>query len=384
MTQKHCDLIQDHLDGISTRNLKRRYDHGRDTSLRMINNTLRNFKTCHEVTNELVDCTYYAGILVVDGKFVPCKEEIQKTEEGILPRSKKRQKIAHGMVWVPYIDYHTHDIPVFISARSENVTDLRRGFRYLKEVNYPLLSVTADKSPRLLSALYEEYPGVFVQYCIKHYLSEIQRKLNILGFRRTQKRLQTKMTELNYDGYAHVRNKSRRMLIRLINRLLALEYQYEILNDFYETMAGMLCAKTIEQRDSKRRYLENIFFKTYFPLEASQKYKTRIMKVYQQFLCDEPYLFTSLEHPELDIPRTTNLNEGYNNQLENRIFSIRGFETIETCHNYGNALILQRRFKTFTDCKGKFKHLNGKSPLELAGADTNVITSWIRFSMKKG
>ena len=75
----------------------------------------------------------------------------------------------------------------------------------------------------------------------------------------------------------------------------------------------------------------------------------------------------SILHPELDIPRTTNLIEGWNStMMELRISSIRGFKKEKYARNYINAIILKYRFHKFKDCKKKFKILNGKSPLEIA------------------
>lgn len=371
------------MDGLSLRSLIERYDCDRDTGSKILNEILSNLKPCSQITKELVDPQNYSGNLIVDGKFVPCKEEIKKTEEDFIPRSKKRRKIKNGMVWIPFSDYHSHDIPELITARSENVIDFKRGFESLKLLDYPLVSATMDKNGRAVSALFQVFKDALLQYCIKHYLSEIQRKLSILSFRRTLKSIEKKIEDLNYDGKALLRRRSRQKTIRLINQYLKLDFQYENLNDFYETMVEMLYAKDIKQRDGKKRYLESTFFLKHFPLETSKTYRKRIIKVYEQFKEDERYLFTSLEHPGLNIPKTTNLNEGYNNQLENRIFSIRGFETIKTCKDYGNALILKRRFKKFTDCKKNFKHLNGKSPLEIVGVKTDKIKDWIRFSLSK-
>lgn len=368
---------------MSLRNLQDRYRYGKNVGAKILNEITGRLKSCGEITKELVSCEKYSGVMVIDGKFVPCKEEIKRTEADFVPRSSKRRKIMKGMVWILFVDYHSHDIPEFVSAKSENIDDFSRGFHQLKLLRYPLKVVTCDKNPRLLTSLFYEFPNVLVQYCLKHYLSEIQRYLKILGYRRSVKSIQKKMENLNYDDCAFIRSWSRKKMVRLANQYLQLEYQYEALNDFYETMIDLLYAKSIKQKNSKRRYLEQVFFKIYFPLERSAKYRSRITKVYLQFLEDEKNLFTHLEHPNLDIPYTTNLNEGYNNQIENRIFSIRGFESPKTCEQYGNALILKRRFKKFTDCKGKFKHLNGKSPLEIAGANTSKIKNWIRFSISK-
>lgn len=377
-----------------------RYHQDRNTCSQILNNIIDRFKPCIEITKELIEVEDYSGIIVIDGKFVPCKEKIKeagredkyhsryclrypKTEDDVIPRSKKRRKIKKGFTWMIYTDYPSHDIPELVVGRSENTEDYGTGFKHLKEIGYPLKAITCDKREAIVIALRRYFLQVLVQYCIKHYLAEIQKNLKILNYRRSVKSIINKIEKINYDGCAYLRDNSRKKTIRLVNQLLKLEFQYEIINDFYETLIELLWAESIKQRDSKRRYLENTFFAKYFPLETLKNYQKRIMKVYYRFLEDEKYLFTSLEHPELDIPRTTNINEGYNNQIENRIFSIRGFETIKTCKDYGNALILKRRFRKFTDCKGKFKHLNGKSPLEIAGADTGKIKNWIRFSIKK-
>lgn len=382
-TQKDLQLVQDHLDGLSLRRLVERYGSNRQDIGNRITKIIRSFKTCGRVTEELVDAASYQGILVLDGKFVPCKADAVASRDGVLPRSKKRRKIQHGMAWLLYTDYHTHDIPVFIAASSENTYDARLGFKALKALRYPLVSVTCDKSPRLIAAVMAEYPRVLVQYCIRHYIVDLQRKLKILNYRRIIEGMAKKFDEINYDSRAFIRGSSRTRAVRLTNQMLCRIGQYEIINDFYETAVGMISAKNIQQKDSKRRYLEEIFFKKYFPLEPSKTYRARMLKTYQQICKDEQHLFIHLEHPKFGIPSTTNLNEGYNSQLENRIFSIRGFESIDTCACYGNALILKRRFQRFTDCKKKFKHCNGKSPLELAGVDTGKIKNWIRFSIKK-
>lgn len=376
-------MVQDHLDGLSIRRLAERHGSNRDAIGKRLTEIIGSFKTCGAATKELVAVDAYKGVLVFDGKFVPCKEAVPAPRNGVMPRSKKRRKIKHGLVWMPYVDYHTHDIPVFISARSENTEDARLGFKALKALNYPLVSVTCDKSPRLIAAVVAEYPNALIQYCTRHYIVDLQRKLKILNYRRTVESIAKKLDELNYDGHAFIRTASRRKAIHLANQMLALMRQYELLDDFYETMAGILQANNAGQRNSKLRYLENVLLKTYLPLETSKSYRTRILKTYQQFDKDKHRLFTHLEHPSLDIPSTTNLNECYNGQLENRIFSIRGFESIKTCARYGNALILKRRFQAFTDCRGKFKHCNGRSPLQIAGVDTQKLGNWIRFSIKK-
>ena len=86
----------------------------------------------------------------------------------------------------------------------------------------------------------------------------------------------------------------------------------------------------------------------------------KIQDRYQNYYDKRDQIIACIQYPELDIPRTTNLIEGFNSTtLEIRLSSIRGFEKTNTAEGYINALILKRRFQKFTDCKGKFKSLNG-------------------------
>ena len=62
-------------------------------------------------------------------------------------------------------------------------------------------------------------------------------------------------------------------------------------------------------------------------------------------------------------PVTTNLIEGLNGHLESRLFALRSFQTIEHARLWFNGYVLKRRFTKFTDCRGKFRYLRGKSGL---------------------
>jgi hypothetical protein len=64
-------------------------------------------------------------------------------------------------------------------------------------------------------------------------------------------------------------------------------------------------------------------------------------------------------------PITSNIIEGMNSHIEARLHSLRSFQTVEYAKLWFNGYILKRRFTKFTDCRGKFKHLNGKTGLEM-------------------
>lgn len=64
-------------------------------------------------------------------------------------------------------------------------------------------------------------------------------------------------------------------------------------------------------------------------------------------------------------PITTNMIEGLNSHLEARLFSLRSFQSISHAKLWFNGYILKRRLTKFTDCKGKFRSLNGKTELDM-------------------
>ncbi|MCX6783461.1 MAG: hypothetical protein NT141_00050 [candidate division WWE3 bacterium] len=63
-------------------------------------------------------------------------------------------------------------------------------------------------------------------------------------------------------------------------------------------------------------------------------------------------------------PKTTNIIESFNSHLNDRLESLKGFKTYKTADLWINGYFLRRRTKKFTDCKGKFRYLNGQKSLE--------------------
>lgn len=65
------------------------------------------------------------------------------------------------------------------------------------------------------------------------------------------------------------------------------------------------------------------------------------------------------------VPMTTNLIESFNSHLQGRLKTIKGFESFAHAKLWLNGYFLRRRTKKFTDCRGKFKKLNGKTSLQI-------------------
>ena len=60
-------------------------------------------------------------------------------------------------------------------------------------------------------------------------------------------------------------------------------------------------------------------------------------------------------------PLTTNIIEGMNGHIEQRLGSICSFQSVSYARLWFNGYILKRRLTEYTDAKGKFRYMNGKT-----------------------
>lgn len=81
------------------------------------------------------------------------------------------------------------------------------------------------------------------------------------------------------------------------------------------------------------------------------------------------------------LPRTSNIIESFNKQLERRFKTIEAFQHHHTARSYINLLVAYLRQKPYTDCRNHRKHLNGKSRLQAAGV-TGLSNDWLRHALK--
>lgn len=210
------------------------------------------------------------------------------------------------------IDYLTHDIPVGMLFPSESTEAFTRFFRILKECNYPLSAVVCDDILfSLKPAIFRYFPAAKIQLCRNHYIENIRRILNI----------RTEITHQLFFGY---------LKRRVFDSNISLRTRKLRLHETYLKFA---------KHDMRR---QNI-----------------IVDIYRKRM----KLFAYMDLSE--CPKTTNLIELFNSHLNARISSIKGFKSLEGAKLFLNAYLLRRRTKQFTDCKTKFKHLNGSCGLEL-------------------
>lgn len=249
-------------------------------------------------------------------------------------------------------------------------------------------SLTVDDKEEIIGAAKRYYPNCVIQLCTQHYLTKISKELAIGQVKIKIKAREKQINNLFIDNERNYIPASRHFAIKravkLSNEIASLEFKYELLLDFQNIIESILNADDYETALRRIKSLQKYFWpsrlkmKKYFPKEHISK----IIKLVIDFEEHQKYLLNYLKYPHLNIPKTTNLIEGYNSQLELRLSSIRGFEIMETARNYVNIWIIKRRFSKFTDCRNHFKSLNGKAPLECAGVDISSIKDWIKWSSK--
>lgn len=216
------------------------------------------------------------------------------------------------------IDYLSHDIPVGDLFVAEDGTAFYRFFRTLREeLHYPLRAVVADDRSGLKQALNQVFPYAKLQLCHNHYLNNLRDLLKI----KTQ------------EKYHHFFNSLMRHVFQA---------QTEV-----AVMAGL--THVFMKRAKKSQALSNIV------LDIRDRR-------------EDLFNYLQIEN----CPNSTNLVELYNSHLEGRLKTIKGFQSFDSARKWFNAYLIRRRTKTLTDCKAKFKHLNGLTSLQMTIRDQRL------------
>jgi hypothetical protein len=364
--EKTNKLLRNHLNRNSYRILEDEQEISKKAACTLVNQATEGLIHSNELT-KLLKPQNYSGTLLIDGKYVPVKETSEEKVPGFIPRSAKRRgKTKKGLVAVVCIDYLTHDIPVYDVCLSENSFDMRKIFLKLKEIGYPLKIVICDETMGQIAEVAKEvFPEVIIQICLTHYSKTIERIFVAGAAKRTYRSLQKQLDFLGESFFIRTHYLDREKAVKLINQMADLEFEYgylwqiqELFHDLFWKVDGVQELADWENNFNERIALMNL---------KNYPYAKKIQDRYRDYYEKREQITASILHPERDIPRTTNLIEGWNSTtMELRISSIRGFKKEKYARNYINAIILKYRFHKFKDCKTKFKTLNGKSPLQIA------------------
>jgi len=217
--------------------------------------------------------------------------------------------IRHGFCLLWGIDYFRHDIPVILLAPLESYHSWSKFFHYFRIINhYPELLV-CDDNTSLKMAARRNFPSVRIQTCFNHFKESIRRTLKVRSdstYKNFVRRIETVLSNKLND--------------ETINKRL-----FALYNDYQKDPVAVSLLTHIERNKQELTGYRGI----------------------------------------PNSPLTTNIIEGLNSHLEARLVSLRSFQSLNYARLWFNGYVLKRRFTKFTDCKGKFRHLNGKSGVEM-------------------
>lgn len=220
----------------------------------------------------------------------------------------KIKPYQHKLPVIYGVDYLTHDIPTYLLARSESYQSCVTFFTSLRLLNYPLKGLVCDDNQNIFRACRQIYPKVVVQICTNHYKESLRAKLQV-------------RTDPTYR--------------------------------FFMKQLEIVFKQRRSQKDVQKRMGDILTSYQNDPICLSV-----ITDIYQR----RKQLFANLELK--GIPATNNLIECFNSHLQGRLKTIKSFQSFNHAKLWLNAYFIRRRIKIFTDCRGKFKKLNGSSSLE--------------------
>lgn len=218
------------------------------------------------------------------------------------------------------VDYFRHDIPVFLVAPSESYQAWSKFFFYFRIISHLPELIVCDDNTNLKMAARKHFPSVKIQTCFNHFKENIRRDLKVRSdetYRSFMTRIENVLSEKLSD--------------EAMNRQF-----FALFRDYRDDPVAVSVLVNIERYRSE--------LTGYRGIPGS--------------------------------PVTNNIVEGLNSHLEARLVSLCSFQSLSYAKLWFNGYVLKRRFTPFTDCRGKFRHLNGKSGVELTkkpGLDLPIL-----------
>lgn len=317
---------------------------------RMVEGIGKRCKTAWEMSRELKP--RWSGVLLVDEKMCSIRGDWQW--------------------WYVAVD-GTGDIVHCQPVEELNVNEAIRFLGEVKELSSRLGSrgIVTDLDTAVTKAVERQYAGKPHQYCLKHALRSLERLLgyNPLAarWRSTQGKLRTEFVRLPGRKGQQI-DQAHKAFVRHWEESRRLSERHRQLQALRESCRSILFASS-EGKALKR-------FKSLRQARAYDRHKQ--MSAIRFFQRHWDRLMTY--HHVVGLPRTTNLIENVNKQLQRRFKTIEAFQHRSTAIGYMNLLIAYLRQKPYTDCRGHRRYLNGASRLQ--AANVQHPNNWLRLALK--
>lgn len=199
-------MLSEHLNRKSFRIIEKETGIQKKTICSLTASVTAELIDSNELTKLMRPQNYYE-IILIDGKHVSVK--------------------GKDLVEISFIDYLTHDIPVHITAFSENMADLEEGFRLLKEIGYPLIVVVCDESMGEIASVAKKiFPEAIIQHCLTHYTRNVDRVFVVNQAKRSIKALERQLREMGDSFSLHTHHHDIEKARNIVNEIAQLEFEY--------------------------------------------------------------------------------------------------------------------------------------------------------------
>jgi len=351
------EIVRRHVEGgESYRSIARwiKRESGRKPSAgslqRVVEEVASRCKTAWEMSRELHP--RWDGVVLVDEKMCPVRGKGQ---------------------WFYLAVDTTGDIMHCRAVPELSSTEAAKFLEEVRALGVHLKAVVSDLDPALTRAVAVVYAEIPHQYCIKHALSAIGILIGYVerNARRgwnTHSEISQEVGEQPTDDVEGEVSRHRALLGVQVQRSAGAAGEGSIAA-LYETCRRILSAQT--EREARILYdaLQN---DPSYPRLQHRKAVRFLRRRWNQLM---------MHHHVPGLPRTTNLVENVNKQLQRRYKTIEAFQYRSTAIHYTNLLVAFLRQKPYTDCRGTRKHLNGKSRLASAKI-RGLHPDWLKNCLK--
>lgn len=315
----------------------------------MVHEAGKRCKTPQETAEDLMPM--WKGWLLVDGKVINIAGE---DYIALIAMDSSRDLVHQELVW------------------AEDKASVKRFYEEIRDgLRYPIRGVVTDMDEAQIWAVGEVFGDIPHQFCTTHMERLIDKKTGYRGIRRQVIRLIKQLRDLQFRARG---NYYTDVLGRRMNeargKIRARLKEHKLERELRRAARRFIYARSREEGEER---LQGIFF------QRGRYSRRNLRSLIESLIAYKEGLLKYLDTPGL--PRSTNVMENFIRNLSRRLKTMDGFQTEEGARGFLKLYGLYYRFKSFTDCRKHNKHLNGKSPLNLAGVDTTGL-DWVRYSQR--
>lgn len=231
--------------------------------------------------------------------------------------------------------------------------------------------VVTDLDAALTGAVKVVYGEKPHQYCVEHALSAIEKLIGyrvLAGYHQFSRKLLR-------NNFQRLRDQKGVWVQRARQELVEQWWASRAVSEGYKTREKLLheCRRVLfaKSEQQARELFNRLCHLRSLPQKERRSAVAFLRRHWDHLM---------MHHRRAGLPRTTNIIENVNKQLERRLKTIEVFQSRTTAVKYMNLLVPYLRQKSYTDYRGSRKHLNGKSRLQAAGGRHS--NNWLRLALK--